>query len=158
MPSVKLGFLILVILFFGLIGLHPVKAQEVKIVHENMTLNANLNLPSEMSLADGVVLMLHGTLAHKDMEFMRGLQDMLLERGIPNLAFNLSLAQDDRNGMFNCAGPHRHKDKNSVKEIRIWVDWLKSRIENLKISEPPSRQKGVMVSDVAELVQKLKKC
>ena len=30
------------------------------------------------------------------------------------------------------------------------------RIENLKISEPPSRQKGVMVSDVAELVQKLK--
>ena len=32
----------------------------------------------------------------------------------------------------------------------------KPRIENLKISEPPSRQKGVMVSDVAELVQKLK--
>ena len=30
------------------------------------------------------------------------------------------------------------------------------RIENIKISEPPSRQKGVMVSDVAELVQKLK--
>ena len=32
----------------------------------------------------------------------------------------------------------------------------KPRIENLKISEPPSRLKGVMVSDVAELVQKLK--
>ena len=32
----------------------------------------------------------------------------------------------------------------------------KPRIENLKISEPPGRQKGVMVSDVAELVQKLK--
>jgi len=30
------------------------------------------------------------------------------------------------------------------------------RIEHIKISEPPTRQKGVMVADVAELVQKLK--
>ena len=33
---------------------------------------------------------------------------------------------------------------------------VKPRIENIKISEPPTRQKGVMVADVAELVQKLK--
>jgi len=44
-------------------------------------------------------------------------------------------------------------DIKSTEELGIDT---KPRIENLKISEPPTRQKGVMVSDVAELVQKLK--
>ena len=44
-------------------------------------------------------------------------------------------------------------DIKSTEELGIDT---KPRIENLNISEPPSRQKGVMVSDVAELVQKLK--
>ena len=58
---------------------------------------------------------------------MRALQDLLLERGIGNLAFNLGLAQDDRHGMNDCAGPHRHKDSNALKEIALWVDWLKAK-------------------------------
>ena len=33
---------------------------------------------------------------------------------------------------------------------------IESRIEQIKVEEPPVRQKGIMVSDVAELVQKLK--
>ena len=33
---------------------------------------------------------------------------------------------------------------------------IEPRIEQIKVEEPPVRQKGVMVSDVAELVQKLK--
>ena len=33
---------------------------------------------------------------------------------------------------------------------------IKPRIEQIKVEEPPVRQKGIMVSDVAELVQKLK--
>ena len=32
---------------------------------------------------------------------------------------------------------------------------INSRIEQLKVEEPPVRQKGIMVSDVSELVQKL---
>ena len=44
-------------------------------------------------------------------------------------------------------------DIKSAEELGIDV---KPRIENIKISEPPTRQKGVMVADVAELVQKLK--
>jgi len=105
----------------------PAKAEEVKIKHGGLTLNANLNVAPGKKLSDGVVLMLHGTLAHKDMEIMRALQDLLLERGISNLAFNLSLAQDDRHGMNDCAGPHRHKDTNGLKEIALWVDWLKAK-------------------------------
>ncbi len=44
-------------------------------------------------------------------------------------------------------------DIKSAEEIGIDIS---PRIENIKISEPASRQKGVMVADVAELVQKLK--
>ena len=44
-------------------------------------------------------------------------------------------------------------DIKSSEELGIDVS---PRIENIKISEPPTRQKGVMVADVAELVQKLK--
>ena len=55
--------------------------------------------------------------------------------------------------------PNIMKAKKKPIEIKsteeLGID-IKPRIENLKISEPPSRQKGVMVSDVAELVQKLK--
>ena len=78
---------------------HPAKAKEVKIKHNSLILNANLNLAPKKSIASGVVLMLHGTMAHKDMEIMRNLQDMLIERGISNLAINLSLTKENRHGM-----------------------------------------------------------
>jgi pimeloyl-ACP methyl ester carboxylesterase len=123
----KLKLLIVAVVLTVVMEFQPLKAEEVKIKHGDLTLNANLNLAPGMSLADGIVLMLHGTLAHKDMEFMRGLQDTLVERSISNLAFNLSLARDNRHGMLDCSGPHRHKDTNAVKEIGLWVDWLKTK-------------------------------
>ncbi|MBC8339880.1 MAG: alpha/beta fold hydrolase [Rhodospirillales bacterium] len=103
------------------------QAKEVKVPYNGLTVNANLNIADGKKLSDGVVLMLHGTLAHKDMEIMRALQDLLLERGFNNLAFNLSLAQSDRHGMNDCAGPHEHKDSNAVKEIAFWINWLKGQ-------------------------------
>ena len=42
------------------------------------------------------------------------------------------------------------KDANSLD---INID---PRIEQIKVEEPPVRQKGIMVNDVSELVQKLK--
>lgn len=44
-------------------------------------------------------------------------------------------------------------DIKSAEELGVDVS---PRIENIKISEPAIRQKGVMVADVAELVKKLK--
>ena len=44
-------------------------------------------------------------------------------------------------------------DIKTFEELEVDV---KPRIENIKILEPATRQKGIMVSDVAELVQKLK--
>ncbi len=105
----------------------PVQAEEVKIKHGGLILNANLNVASGKKLADGVVLMVHGALAHKDMEIMRALRDLLLERGLSNLAINLGFAQDDRHGMNDCAGPHRHLRDDALVEIGLWVDWLKAK-------------------------------
>ncbi|NQV85293.1 MAG: alpha/beta fold hydrolase [Rhodospirillales bacterium] len=105
----------------------PAQAEEVKVPFQGRTVNANLNIADGKKLSDGVILMLHGTLAHKDMEIMRSLQDLMLERGFSNLAFNLGLAQNDRHGMVDCAAPHRHLDSNTVKEIAFWVAWLKEK-------------------------------
>ena len=44
-------------------------------------------------------------------------------------------------------------DTKEASELGINIE---SRIEQLKVEEPPIRQKGIMVSDVSELVQKLK--
>ena len=44
-------------------------------------------------------------------------------------------------------------DTKEASELGINIE---SRIEQLKVEEPPVRQKGIMVSDVSELVQKLK--
>lgn len=105
----------------------PANAGEVKIKHGGLTLNANLNVAPGKTLADGVVLMVHGTLAHKDMEIMRMLQDILVERGYNNLSINLGLSQNDRRGMYDCASEHRHMNDDAVVEIGLWVDWLKSK-------------------------------
>lgn len=121
----KFGFFIAFVCL-ALLAL-PAWAKEVKAVYQGRTLNANLNVATHKSLSDGVVLLLHGTLAHKDMEIMRALQDLLLERGLGNLAINLSLAQSDRHGMNDCAGPHRHREANAINEVAFWVDWLKQQ-------------------------------
>ena len=55
--------------------------------------------------------------------------------------------------------PNIMKAKKKPIDVKL-VDELgidtTPRIQNIKISEPPTRKKGIMVSDVAELVQKLK--
>ena len=43
-----------------------------------------------------------------------------------------------------------------TKEVSSLGINIEPRIEQIKVEEPPVRQKGIMVSDVAELVQKLK--
>ena len=44
-------------------------------------------------------------------------------------------------------------DSKEASDLGINIE---SRIEQLKVEEPPVRQKGIMVNDVSELVQKLK--
>lgn len=119
----------LLISLFIISGLSvPVLADEVKLPYQGMTLNASLAKSADSWPAGPVVLMTHGTLAHRGMEIMAGLQSMFADRGISSLAINLALGLDDRPaGMYDCATPHTHRHTDAVAEIGAWLDWLKAQ-------------------------------
>ncbi len=53
------------------------RAEEVTLQHRGLDLNANLALAESKGLSDGVLLMVHGTLAHNRMEIIRELEQWL---------------------------------------------------------------------------------
>jgi pimeloyl-ACP methyl ester carboxylesterase len=71
--------------------------------------------------------MVHGTLAHNQMEIMATIQELLTDAELSSLAINLSLSVDDRRGTFACETPHAHRDSDALDEIGLWLDWLKAR-------------------------------
>ena len=104
------------------IGGTALAAERVELEHDDLTLVGHMETAT--SVEDGVVLMVHGTLAHGQMEIMRSMQELLAEAGYNSLAINLSLGQDARTGMYDCDSTHRHKHEDAVEEIAAWVDWL----------------------------------
>lgn len=86
---------------------------------------ADLTVPGGKALADGVLVLAHGTLAHKDMELIEGLQVLLAERGIATLAPSLTFGLDRRQGMYDCAVPAVHRHEDGVAEIAAWIGWLR---------------------------------
>ena len=53
------------------------EAEEVKIKHAGLALNAELQLAEDKTLEDGAVLLVHGTLAHNGMDTIRNLTEVL---------------------------------------------------------------------------------
>ncbi len=99
-------------------------AEQVQIEHRGINLLAHLQLADGSSLADGALLMTHGTLAHGRMEIMATLQDLLAERGLNSLSITLSLGQSERRGMYDCTSLHDHRHSEAATEIALWYDWL----------------------------------
>lgn len=103
-----------------------VSADEVLLEHDGIKLRADLNLADDKTLQDGVVMMLHGTLAHNRMEIMTTVSELLNDAGYSTLAVNLGYAIDERaEGMLDCAIEHRHRHEDAVEELQAWMDWLK---------------------------------
>ncbi len=100
--------------------------EEVKIEHQGITLNARLARTEGWPRAP-VILMIHGTFAHNQMEIMATIQELLTEAELSSLAINLSLSVDDRHGTFACETPHAHRESDALDEIGLWLDWLKAR-------------------------------
>lgn len=115
------------VLAFGIACAGLAAAAEVTLAHGALTLRATLELAPEKTLADGVVLMLHGTMGHRDMEVMRHLRRLLGEKGHGTLAINLSLGLDRREGMFDCAAPSTHRAADTLAEVGAWLDWAGAR-------------------------------
>jgi alpha/beta superfamily hydrolase len=95
--------------------------RQVQIAHEGRQLNGWIAGPDESAVT---ILMLHGTLAHANMEIMATLADVFAEYGIETLRVTLSLGVDDRRGMFDCAATHRHAHADALGELEAWMSWL----------------------------------
>ncbi|WP_019594314.1 alpha/beta hydrolase [Thioalkalivibrio sp. ALM2T] len=99
-------------------------AEKVTLEHDDLTLVGHMKEGMGASPSDGVVLMLHGTLAHGRMEVMAGVQDLLAEHGLNSLSINLSYGIDAREGIFECDAPVRHGVDDHLQEISLWHEWL----------------------------------
>jgi len=108
-------------------GVPQAQAEPVNLPLGGLTLTGELTLAEGKQLADGVVLLVHGTLAHHGMEIIAGQQQRLAERGVTSLAVTLSLGQNARTGMYDCATVHTHRHEDAVDEIAAWVGWLKEK-------------------------------
>ena len=56
-----------------------VEAKEVTLRHKGLTLNANLELAAGKTVTNGVILITHGGLAHRDMEIVTYIQNLLVQ-------------------------------------------------------------------------------
>jgi len=105
-----------------------VQAEDVSLKNaDGLSLGASLELADGKTVADGVVLLTHGTLAHNKMEIIVNLQKLLAERGVSTLAPTLSLGVDSRTGMYDCKVPATHKHSDAMVEIGLWLGWLKGQ-------------------------------
>lgn len=106
---------------------HSALAAEVSLPYKGLKLNADLALAPGKTLADGVILITHGSLAHRDMEMLVAFRNLLRDKAYNTLAINLSLGVDKRHGMYDCNMTHRHTNDDAVAEIGAWVNWLKTQ-------------------------------
>lgn len=108
-------------------GLRPAIAEPVQIKPSLLRLNASLELPEGKKVADGVAVILHGTMSHHRQETVVALQRNLKDRGIASLAVTLSLGVDDRNGPRACDVLHDYALAGAQRELGQWIAWLKTQ-------------------------------
>jgi pimeloyl-ACP methyl ester carboxylesterase len=100
---------------------------EISIKHNDLIRLANHQIGDDANPWQKIILILHGTLGHKDMEIISSQQAILAERGFSSLAINLSFNVDKRSGFYDCAQTHTHKHTDAITELGLWIDALKQR-------------------------------
>ncbi|WP_428667967.1 alpha/beta hydrolase [Reyranella sp.] len=99
-------------------------AEPVQIKPGLQRLNGNLELPAGKTAADGVVLIVHGTLSWHGQETIATLQKNLKARGVGSLAITLSLGVDDRQRTRQCDVVHDYAIAGAKREVGLWLEWL----------------------------------
>ena len=75
-----------------------------------------------------LVVLGHGTLAHKDMETIELLHGAFLERGYSVLSYSLTYGRDRRVGIYDCAvDVHDLTQQEAVDEIAAWMGWARAQ-------------------------------
>lgn len=114
-------------LFVLAAAVRPATAESVTETYQGLEVSANLKLAEGKTVSDGVILLLHGTLAHNKMEIIVAQQNLLADRGFSTLAPTLSLGVSKRTGMYDCKVTHTHRQADALDEIGLWLNWLKSQ-------------------------------
>lgn len=104
-----------------------VRAQEINLPYGGLILNAWLEKAPGKNLAEGIILITHGGLAHRDMEMIAYLRRLLKEEGYSTLSINLSLGVNQRHGMYDCLLTHHHQNEDAANEIGAWLAWLETQ-------------------------------
>ena len=126
----KLAALVILTGAVGASGLQFAQAstETLKATIGSKALLADLVLPDDPPPPETpLVILVHGTLAHKDMELIENLQTLLAERDIPSLAPTLSLNVDNRVGFYDCSIPSTHRWEHAIAEILRWVTVAKDK-------------------------------
>ncbi len=120
-------------ILFALLGPACAAEQELELSVGGRTTLATLRTPPSMRPDTPLIVMTHGTLAHKDMEVIQAVAKALEQRGIASLAHTLSLGVDRRKGMYDCAVKHDHVTDDAVAEIGAWVGRARSMSSQLYV-------------------------
>jgi pimeloyl-ACP methyl ester carboxylesterase len=111
----------------------PAAAETVILDEASPQLGARIARGDDWPRGD-VVLLLHGTLSHRDTEIIESLEVLLQEAGASTVAVNLSLGLDNREGPFDCAAPQLHRERDAEVELARWVAWLQAQgVEGLTL-------------------------
>jgi pimeloyl-ACP methyl ester carboxylesterase len=97
---------------------------QVQLDYEGKTLNGWL---TEVEQPRATILMLHGTLAHANMEIMATLAEVFAEYEVETLRITLSLGVSDRTGMFPCDALQDHRQDDALDELAAWMRWLEEK-------------------------------
>ena len=121
MPAQAIGWMAGIAGVAGLAFAGAAAAEPVSLEHDGLVLSGRYE-PGPPGAP--VVLMVHGTLAHADMEIMSTLREVFAEEGWGALAVSLSLGESQRTGMYPCDQVHRHRSVDAGKEALAWLGWL----------------------------------
>lgn len=117
------GLLVSVYLASG--GPAAANEREVTLKHQGLTLLGTVSTPAKARDDKPWIVLVHGTLAHKDMSTIKQTATALNDKGFSTLAISLSLGVDSRKGMYNCEVPHRHRFGDASGEIAAWLAYLR---------------------------------
>jgi dipeptidyl aminopeptidase/acylaminoacyl peptidase len=107
----------------------PAYAELVQIKSQDLTLNGVLTLAKGKSLAnETLIVMVHGTLGHAQMDTLSTLQATLNDHDYNVLSINLSLGQNDRAfQLYPCEQTHTHRHTDALDEIKAWLQWANAQ-------------------------------
>lgn len=106
------------VLLLALTGSLEAAEQDIELSVGDRTVLATLCTPAAMQAETPLVVVTHGTLAHKDMDLIKTLTQALADRGIVSLAHTLWLGQDRRKGIYDCAARHDYVTRGRLRRDR----------------------------------------